>query len=339
LTQVCVLISFYVLLKKQLYFAGIFLGLAIGCRITSGIMLLPFLIIIWEQNNFKKNVFSFLKISIPTAIIAFISFVPIIQKYGFSFFMYYDQFPYPSFPKFFYKLIPGVWGFIGTLAIICAIIYVLLYRKKIIFGNLFENKIDKRIVTISFLVIILFLIAYIRLPQKSGYMIPVIPFVILLFAYYLNQRTFLLLCFSFIISPFLMSINLTDKLRGSDYSDLAVKFKISNQEIFIDPLSGPIMSDYSKRKNKLKYTDDVIKKTYKIADSTVLIAGWWYNEINVKLIGKEKKKSLIFVPYIDENKMLNYLSKGHKIYYLPEQNTYNDLMFKINCTDSLSSPF
>ena len=63
-TEAFVLISLFLILKDKVILCGIFLGLAIGCRITSGAMLLPFMIIVWEQNNLKKNTIHFLQIAI-----------------------------------------------------------------------------------------------------------------------------------------------------------------------------------------------------------------------------------------------------------------------------------
>ncbi len=159
-------------------------------------------------------------------------------------------------------------------------------------------------------------------------MISVIPFVILLFGYYLNSKNFKLVCIAFILSSFVCSINLTDKLRGASYSKYSVLFTISGQELFFDPFSGPIFSDYSKRKQKMKFTADLIAKTNTIKTKTVIIAGWWYNEVMVEMIAKNKNKFVTFESYIDANKINNYVAEGFEIVYLPEQKLYNEQMFK-----------
>lgn len=338
-TETFVLISLYVLLKDRLMLCGIFLGLAIGCRITSGAMLVPFMIITWQQNNLKQNVIPFLKITAPMMVVTLLAFFPIIQQFGASFLMYYDQFPYPPFTKVLYKMTIGVFGIIGTAAILIAIIVSILNRKKWCAGNLFSTGLDKKLIVAAFIIITLYTISYFRLPQKSGYMIPILPFVVLLLGYYLNSRNFKILCFTFILSPFICSINLTDKLRGAEYSNYSVTYTISGQELFFDPFTGPIFSDRSKRKQKIKYTAEVISKADSITSKTVVIAGWWYNEIMVEMIGRTKNDLVIYEPYIDKNKINNYLADNYKIVYLPEQNLYNDLMYKMKITDNISVPF
>lgn len=327
-TQAFILISFYYLLKNKLIVCGIFLGLAIGCRITSGAMLLPFMIIIWQNKNLKQNIILLLKIAVPMAIVAIIVYAPIIQQFGLSFFMYYDQFPYPPLSKVLYKMTLGVFGVIGVIAIGVAVLSIFFNKLKQNFGAAFENELNKKIIIASVVILVLYTISYFRLPQKSGYMISVIPFVILLFGYYLNSKNFKLVCIAFILSSFICSINLTDKLRGASYSKYAVLFNISGQELFFDPFSGPIFSDYSKRKQKMKFTEDLIEKTNTIKTKTVIIAGWWYNEVMVEMIAKNKNKFVTFESYIDDNKINKYVTEGFEIVYLPEQKLYNEQMFK-----------
>lgn len=338
-SEAFVLMSFYALLRNRLIFCGILLGLAVGCRITCGVMIIPFIIILWENNNLKKNILSFLRISVPMGIVVFFVFLPLILEFGTSFFMYYDQFPYPPLSKVLYKMSFGVFGFIGCLAIFCFILIAILNRKKSIEGGLFINGLPKRIVIISFLIIVLYIISYFRLPQKSGYMLPIIPFVIILFGYYLSSSQFRILCCSLMISSFICSINLTDKLRGAEYSSAAVSFVVSGQEIFFDPLTGPVCSDYSKRLQKIKYTSEVISKSSELANKTVIISGWWYNEIMVTMIGLKYNPNLIFEPYIPERKIKEYVDQGYEIVYLPEQNIYNDLMYQMDVTATLARPF
>lgn len=338
-SEAFVLMSIYYLLKDKLIVCGIFLGLALGCRITTGAMLFPFMLIIWQQQNFKQNFINLLKIAVPMTTIVILAFLPLFKQFGFSFFMYYDQFPYPPITKVLYKMIPGVFGFVGAIAIGISFLMIFKNRNKKLSGELFNYNLDKKLITASFIVIILYSISYFRLPQKSGYMIPILPFVILLFGNYLSSKQFKLVCIAFIISPFIFSINLTDKLRGAAYTKFAITFKLSGQELFFDAFSGPLFSDYSKRKQKMKFVETIIEKTKSINSKTVIISGWWYNEIMVTLIPLEKNNNVNFEPYIDSVKINKYLTDGYEIYYLPEQNSYNDQLYKMNLTNTVSKEF
>lgn len=338
-SEAFILMSFYFLLKEKLVLTGILLGLAVGCRITSGVMLLPFMIVIWEQGALKENALRFFKLAASMGIIALLAFLPLMLQFGTSFFMYYDQFPYPPLTKVLYKMTIGVFGFIGMATLVLFTLVLFIRKGKSNSPGSFAQKPDRRIILACFSVLILYVISYFRLPQKSGYLIPAIPFVILLFGYYLSTLQFRILCFSLIASSFICSINLTDKLRGAAYSKAAFTFTVSGQQLFFDVLSGPIFSDYSKRKQKMRYTDEVIAKTVLLDKKTIIIAGWWYNEIMVTALGKANNQFVVFEPYIPENKMKKYLEEGYVITYLPEQNIYNDQMYEMNCTNDLAEPF
>lgn len=109
----------------------------------------------------------------------------------------------------------------------------------------------------------LHVISYLKLPQKAGYLTPTIPFMMVTLGLTLKFKQLRLATILFLTSPFLLSINLTDRLRGSTYSSLAKKFQISGQEFFVDPLSGPIFSEQSKRINKINYCKRVMDKINK----------------------------------------------------------------------------
>jgi hypothetical protein len=337
-TEALVLASMFFVLDKKYIVAGVFLGLAVGCRITSGAMLLPFMIFIWQPNQKKISWWNSFLLGITTVLVSIVCFLPLMRQYGLSFFMYYDQFPYPPIGKVFYKMLPGVFGFVGLLAIVAAAFIIFSRRNTGTRSIMSTDTFAKKMMLASWLIIVLYSISYFRLPQKSGYMIPVIPFVIYLAGYYLGVKQFRIFCVALLISPFVLSINLTDKLRGAEYSPLAVKATVSGQEIFLDPLSGPVFSDRSKRWNKMKYSQSVLDRSSKITDSTVVIAGWWYNQLLV--MSKEQPVGAVyFEGYIDHRKMKDYAERGCRITYLPEQEIYNDLMFRIKTTRTFAQPF
>ncbi|MCE9539651.1 MAG: hypothetical protein K8R85_10585, partial [Bacteroidetes bacterium] len=76
------------------------------------------------------------------------------------------------------------------------------------------------------------------------------------------------------------------------------------------------------------FTSDLIEKTNTIRSKTVIIAGWWYNEVMVEMIAKNKNNFVTFESYIDANKINKYVAEGFEIVYLPEQKLYNEQMFK-----------
>ncbi len=320
--------SFYFFLGKKYMLAGVFLGLAMGCRITSGALLGVFIFFhaagFFSVQAWKDLARTFLV----TFVVATLLFIPVIKNHGPAFFIYYDQFPYPSPAKLLYKMVPGVWGVMGVLALAVFAMPVLQNIRNV----------DKRILAGFIAAFILFTVAYFRLPQKSAYMIPLVPFVLLLYFRVLSSKQIRIFSLMMLLAPFLLSVNLTDSVRGADHSSLAVKFRMSGQEIFIDPVSGPIFSEKSKRQNKMAYTDSVIGRIKENKAGSVLICGWWWNEIRVKTIDMDLRNiKLVF--YINEKEMKEFEDLGFYMSYLREQEIYNDLYSGINSTKTFASPF
>jgi hypothetical protein len=315
---------------------ALLLGIAIGFRLTSAAMLIPFCIWLFPTTKGgHKKIYVFCT---TTIIIGFLAYLPVLKTYGLSFFTYSDQFPYPNIPKVLYKMTFGVFGAIGIIAIIFFKINILLrkFSKK---EKLLPSRVHQKVCWVSVTAIIIYLISYFRLPQKSGYIIPMVPFIILLFGYSLSSRAFKIFCVSIILSSFVFSINLTDPFRGSSHSALSFTFTLAGQEIFIDPLTGPVFADYTKRLNKIAFTEQVYQRTMRENRKIVLICGWWYNELLVRNWNSQQNRNVLPVFYIDKPTMEKYNSEGYEIYYLPEQNLYNDQFSQMDCTDSFSKRY
>ncbi|GAB4145720.1 MAG: hypothetical protein Fur0041_20280 [Bacteroidia bacterium] len=337
-TLAFVMMSFYFLTADKPVVSGIVLGFAIGCRITTGVFLLPWLMLIWNSMDFKTSFRAFLKIAVPAGVTGILWFVPAYLQYGFSFFDYSDQFPYPPFAKIAYKASIGVFGLPGLIALAYyAIVSVRKIKAKDFNAvTLFSSE---RLLLACLVIVALHIISYLRLPQKSGYMMPIVPFVYVMFALVLNEKQLRNLAFVFIVSPFIFSINLTDTMRGAAHSALAVKFQVSGQEIFIDPLTGPVFSEKSKRLNKMDYCSKVIAATDTITQPSLIIGGWWYNEIITEHYTRRQNPLVTHRFYVTCSTLDSAAKAGMKSYYLSEQDLYNDQMFGQECTHQYTSEF
>lgn len=314
----------------SLLLAGVALGIAVGIRITSGALLIPFAILLYDQPDKMKKITT---ISLATLLTSFIAYLPVISIYGINFFHYSDQFPYPNLFKVIYKATFGAFGLIGLLALGFVKLSALSTK------TLIPVHMPRNLLTACILTIILFIISYLRLPQKSAYLIPVIPFTIILASYYVNEQKFKIICILLTASSFLGSINLTDPLRGANRSQASFTFQLGGQEIFVDVLSGPIYADYSKRLKKIEYVDKVFEKTQAEKSKILLISGWWYNQLLVRRWGTEVNENVKPAFYVSQQEMEDHLKMGYKIYYLPEQDLYNDQYSKMKYTNTIAKAY
>jgi hypothetical protein len=327
-----ILLSGYFLSKKQIIVAAGMLALAVGCRITSGAMLLPYLIFIWKISDENHRIKNALILISTTLIGSLMIMSPVIYQYGFDFFTYYEHFALPGFLKNTYKGSIAVWGIVGCLTIVYYLTKIIIRRRKADEID-FENKnIGKTLLIICAISILLYLVAFLKVPLKAAFIIPICPFLILGFALLLDGKEIRNLTVSFIFSCFFLGINLADENRGSTMSSFAIRTTVGENAIAIDPMQGIVLADQSKRKQQIKFAKKIIKRTSIFKKKTILIAGWWNATVQV-LQKNNPNDSVNIRHYIDEPELKWLKGKGYDIYYVEDQGAYNDLRFQKNFTD------
>jgi len=309
-------LSWLMVLKKRTVAAGLFVGLAIGSRITMAGMFIPFLLLI--QGDKQTRIREYVCFSLSALVMSILVFIPVIWVYGIDFFTYSDQFPYPNWPKVIYKFSIGVWGVPGILAIV---LWILSLKGKVIT----ELKTLDGIFTFS--VLFIYTGVYFILPQKSAYMIAIVPPLIFFFIRLLGDKSFYVGILFLAISSFILGFNLSDPYRGSENNYEICHFNAGGQEVFLDGLGGAILHDFSKRKLKNEYCSAVVNSSGADSLPKSVICGWWYNQVLIysDYLGKPANTEWLF--YADYDTLKVRLKKGVKLYYLSEQNTYNHLMF------------
>ena len=314
-----ILVSLYMLFSDRPVLAGMALGIATGCRITSALCMLPFLLFMLDSGTGQIRLKEAFRFSLAAVAVALILFMPLFHRYGFSFFTFYDTL-YPSFAKAFYKFTFAVYGTIGFFAIVW--LKLILIKNKTLFipG---KNLLAKKINMLSITVIILYSALYWYLPQKAAFMVPAVPFVILFFAIRLDRLKMSMLALSLFLSCFLFGVNLSDSYRGGKPSALALPFSAGMQRAALDPLRGQVIDEHLKRKQCLAYARRVMNVSDTLNEKAAVIAGWWQGYILVEQAPLETR-SVVFYYYAKEDTLISLKQKGYTIYYLPEQDYFND---------------
>jgi len=313
-----ILVSYFFLLKDKLIYAGLFLGLAIGCRITSGAVLPGFL---WMLNYkiSKKSLTKGLVLSGLTISVAAACYLPSFLRYGIAFFDTY-RLPYPSLPKVIYKGTFGVWGLTGFVALI-----VLKLQQINKSGQKSISQISLNQYRGALLTIVLYACAFIVLPQKSAFWLPAIPFILIaLLRYELNARITVIIATLFLISPFFGGVNLNNSDRGADPSFLSISDEVAGQNVFFDVINGPLQIEQSRRKNRQKYVQNCLPAYYNLKGKNLVICGWWTNQFIVNAQGKGLNNEAIIGEFYDEKQLDSLVNKGFTLWYLNEIDQAND---------------
>jgi hypothetical protein len=316
-----VLGSYYALLQKRWLLAAVVLGLAAGVRLTALAMGLPFFLMIWDFSGQKRQIFQALGFAMVTFVTAAICYLPPYWSLGWAFFDTYDL-PWPPVPKILYKASIGAFGLMGVLALALTLghsVWERLMGRKVLGADAPAVHTFAWVITL-----LLYVVAYARVPEKSAFVLPMLPFIFLFAAFWMPRQRLRLFYFLMLPASFVMGINLTDETRGVDCGQWSQNFVVSNQEICMDPLQGPLFHELSKRKNKTAYAKRIVAAANALPDSTVIIAGWWQGLVLVELQASNNRPDLVWAYYLPEATFTNFLKAGRPIYYLTDQAAIND---------------
>ena len=78
--------------------------------------------------------------------------------------------------------------------------------------------------------------------MESGYLAPVVPFVILILGKYLYEPAFKLCCYLLILSPFAGSLGPVDRLDAAKPSSVSFRFQAGGEMLMLDVLRGPVVA-------------------------------------------------------------------------------------------------
>jgi hypothetical protein len=329
-----IMASFWMLLREKLFLSALLLAFATGCRITSLAMLLSFgVLLIDDGQNMKGNIRRMVRYALFTVIFSVIIYSPVLLKYGLSFFTYYDLSGYPSIPKVLYKLSLGVWGVTGILALLFGTLVLFFPPANRAGKYLLPRTINEKHV-ISWLVAMdMTILIFVRFPYESGYLIPLIPFTILVFGKYLYDKAFIYFCLLLMLSPFVIGISTSHRPDSPKPSAFSAHLTIFSFDINLDFLHGQIFTEQKSRRQTIAFANDVVEESQYLADSSLVLCGWWYNKVKFQyeqLPSAEKNNKVTWAHYLDKDELITYIQSRYNIFYLPLQDSLEKKMYGLD---------
>jgi hypothetical protein len=317
-----VLAAYDQVLRNRWWPAALLLGLATGVRLTSLAMGLPLFLMVWDFSLKRKAILRALGFGLLSFLVAGLCYLPPYFSLGWAFFDTYAL-PLPPFPKIIYKATLGVFGVTGILGVIIAFGPAVLGK---LLGKKHQTQEAPAVHVFGWVVtFVLYSVAYLKVPEKAAFFIPILPFLLLFGAYWLPDYGRKILFISLLPAAIFPGINTSEPHRGIPCAAPSVEKIISGQAICFDPFRGPLAHDYLKRQNKQDYTTLLFETYDQLPTDAVLIAGWWQGMLATRLLQDHNPRPdvacLYFIPPDDFQK---YLDAGRPILYLPEQEAIND---------------
>jgi hypothetical protein len=262
--------STYFVLVHRPFVAGICLGLAIGCRITSGAMLLPLALWMFLEERTLISGKRFLIISTTALMIGGICFLPVVHHYGLGFFTRQEPvLGYPSVSSLLKRGVLQVWGVPGTLGLL-ALCCLVPFISQHIRVSLMQPHVRRALVLTS-LVVVLYVVAFLSHPFKAVYLIPAVPF--------------LLLSVGLLIPPYFVRWFAMLLILSSF-------FTIDSSGV---TLSGPIRVDHWARVSLMQETRKILEAVARLPENAVIVAGRRWPRVYAALSDEYKDNHLLAV--------------------------------------------
>lgn len=257
-----VLLALWAALAERPIVSGLLLGLAVGCRITSGAMLIPLALVVGYE---KSRAFRWREAGWFTGmalLASAICFFPVWSRYGLAFFTFYENHTPPDLATIATRTTVEPWGTLGVISLTSGAIAACLLRGKEMDVSVCRPA-NAMILPALWLTIFIYVIAYMILPDQAGYLLPVVPAFLFITARFFPRRILQLACVGLLFSAWI------------DFWPAGIR-------------PGAIIADHRERETSLRDVTRFVRFTEEVLPGrNVVVVGGWQPMIDV-LETKEK---------------------------------------------------
>ena len=234
-------------------FAGVALGFATGCRITSLAMLVPLFVLV------PRDVRVVSRLALAALSTAAALYVPVVLSEGWSVFRFV-QTPYPPLAFLLKSLTLDVFGIVGLAAAALALVVAARGRG------------DARLDALVVAALAVFGLAFLRLPDDAAYLLPVVPLVLLWLASRVRGAAAVAVCACLVLSPFVLKVRNPRRVGGPT----AAVRGIALPGGYVLDLPGAIFADRARRLAGMRYAAAVLDQARALPPRSLLVVGDWY---------------------------------------------------------------
>lgn len=303
---------YYFLLSRNTALAGIMLGLAIGSRLPSAVMLLPAVVYLWRDGK-GNELRDFI---VWTVVVPMVAFLPIVWKYGPDFLTFYDA--KVGYRTVIRLLAKDSLGLLGALALSVGVLLSLPRIAKLP-GDIVR---DKNVMVWS-LAVVLYVIVFLRLPHEAAYLLPLFPFAFLLIGRYFKTAVLAGVIGVMLLTNFVDLTTKNHEVALSSFKELRLG-------------QGMLLSNRDTMRTQLSFVRDI--ENTQVANNSVVLMGFAYpqfaylnrNRLQLGLLeedtsaisqltdkGKavDTKRLVTYVWLLDYKDFQRYLAQGASVYY------------------------
>ena len=253
--------------------AGLWFGLAIATRLTS-VLFGPSLLILLAAAPGGSRARRWGACCGLSAAVSVACYLPAFQRYGWLTFTYSEiSGGQSSAVRFLTGMVrggdPGVpWsliagqatvlllGLMGSAAV-AGVLLSLLWQRRLAPR---AARIDRATLLAVGSLVLLEGAFYLRLPHDEGYLLPVVPFVMLALAAFVTLGRFRTVCAAFLLAPFLLGVDVEPPKKGATPgrpSPASLRLGVGGETVVVEPWRGPLLRDRAKRVAMREMADQV----------------------------------------------------------------------------------
>jgi hypothetical protein len=317
--------------------AGVALGLATGSRITSA-MFLPPLALVLACRTPALRLRRTVVLALTAGLTGAACYVPAYLTYGARFLSYYEpQGPRRSVVEFLAGMLHpapgafgpifvagqatvGVFGALGGAAVGVCVLGVLIELVRRTPGAVPRAEAPAPLLLLGLVLgVVLPLVLYLRLPSDEGYLIPAVPFLLLVLAALANPRLVRATCLLLMASPFVLGVDAMPPKKAvspARRSALAREFRLGHETMVIDPLSGQLLMDDAKRRRTMALLPAALEELARLRPGDLLLAGQL--EYVLFCTAPDDRGHPRYRDCLSRGELDAWLARGARVVYLPD---------------------
>ena len=266
--------AWHAALDRRPALAGLLVGIATGCRITSLVMLAPLSIVLAagsaDTAGGRGRALAWLWGAGLGAAAA--AFAPVVAQAGLTFLHGYEH----GYPRLLYVVKNGtvdVWGVPGSLGLAWAALLVLLRRGRPAAGSALPAG-TGAVVLAAAVAVAIELALFLRLPHDAAYLIPAVPFTLLIAARALTRGVFVTLCVCVALSSFLVKVS-ESGAESTPARTPGARIHVAGETLRVEVLRGPLVTDRLRREADLRHVARIRDAARRLPGPAVIAAYEW----------------------------------------------------------------
>jgi hypothetical protein len=234
-------------------------------------------------------------------------YVPNFLQHGMQIFALTPA-PYPPLSRLLQDTTLELWGTIGGLGVAVAIVASLLGRPVV--GVL---KSHREWIACAVLSILLYLVAFLRLPDEPAYLIPVVPFVVLVLARLARPALFAAACACILVSPYFLDLGHPD---GAPARSGEIPLPGGQPLVILRPSEGALFVDRRQRKTGMRNGIGIVTAIRNLKAPAAVVVASWLPQVEV-MSHDTRPEGVRLVEYVRAGEADSLLRRGTTVYYVP----------------------